>query len=47
MIGLLILANWKNETYNLILVIVDWRIKMVYYEPIKVTIDALGLAKLL
>lgn len=29
------------------MVIVDWLIKMVYYEPIKVTINALGLAEVI
>ena len=45
--GLLISANWKSDNYNLILVIVDQLIKMVYYIPVKVTIDALGLAKVI
>lgn len=40
------LTNWKSETYDTILVIVDWLTKMVYYEPVKVTINAPGLAKL-
>ncbi len=37
--------DWKGETYNSILVIVDQLTKMVHYEPVKVTIDALGLAE--
>ena len=45
--GLLILANWKGDSYDLILVIVDRLIKMVYYKPIKVIINALGLAKVI
>ena len=44
-IGLSILADWKGNSYNLILVIVDQLIKIVHYKSIKVTIDALGLAK--
>ena len=43
--GILILANWKDNNYNLILVIINQRIIMIYYKPIKVTINALGLAK--
>ena len=46
-IGLPVSTNWKGETYNSILVIVDRLTKMVYYEPVKVTIDASGLAKVI
>ncbi len=42
-----ILANWKGDSYNSILVIVDRLMKMVYYEPIKVTINTLGLAEVI
>ena len=38
-------TNWKNDRYNSILVIVDRLTKMVHYEPVKVTIDISGLAK--
>ena len=38
-----ILTNWKRDSYNSILVIVNWLIKMVHYKPVKVTIDAPGL----
>lgn len=44
---LLVFTNWKSETYNSILVIVDRLTKMVYYEPVKVNIDALALAKVI
>lgn len=44
-IGLLIPANWKSDTYNSILVIVDRLIKIIYYEPLKIIIDVPGLAK--
>ena len=40
-------ADWKSDSYDSILVIVDRLTKMVYYEPIKVTIDALGLAEVI
>ncbi len=46
-IGLPVSTNWKGETYDSILVSVDWLIKMVYYEPVKVTIDAFGLAEVI
>ena len=46
-IGLLISTNWKGDNYNSILVIVDQLIKMIYYEPVRVIIDALGLAKVI
>ncbi len=42
--GLPILTNWKGKSYDSILVIVDRLTKMVHYEPVKVTIDAPGLA---
>ncbi len=45
--SLSISANWKDDSYDLILVIVDRLIKMVYYESVKVTIDAPGLAKMI
>ena len=46
-IGLSVSPNWKGETYDSILVIVDRLMKTVYYEPVKVTIDAPGLAKII
>lgn len=36
----------KNDTYNSILIIINWLIKMIYYKLIKVIIDILGLAKI-
>ncbi len=45
--GLPISTNWKGETYDSILVIVDRLTKMVHYEPVKVTIDAPALAEVI
>ena len=45
--GLPISTNWKGDSYDSILVIVDWLTKMVHYEPVKVTIDAPGLAEVI
>ncbi len=45
--GLPILANWKGNNYNSILVIVDRLTKIIHYEPVKVTINAPGLAKVI
>ena len=45
--GLPILTDWKRDSYNSILVIVDRLTKMVYYEPVKITIDAAGLAEVI
>ena len=45
--GLTVSTNWKGETYDFILVIVDRLTKMVYYEPVKVTINAPGLAEVI
>ena len=41
--GLLVATNWKGETYDSILLIVDRLAKIVHYEPVKVAIDASGL----
>ena len=45
--GLPILTDWKGDSYDSILVIVDRLTKMVHYEPVKVTIDAPGLAEVI
>ena len=45
--GLPISTNWKRDSYNSILVIVDWLIKMLHYNPVKITIDGPGLAKVI
>ena len=45
--GLPILTNWKSESYDSILIIVDRLIKMVHYEQVKIMINAPGLAKVI
>ena len=45
--GLPISINWKEDSYEFILVIVDWLIKMVHYKLVKITIDASELAKII
>ncbi len=45
--GLPISTDCKGDSYDSILIIVDRLTKMVYYEPVKVTIDALGLAEVI
>lgn len=40
-------VNWKSDSYNLILVIINYLIKIVYYKLVKVTINALGLVKVI
>ena len=45
--GLPISTDWKGESDDSILVIVDRLMKMVHYEPVKVTIDAPGLAEVI
>ena len=40
-------VDWKSNSYNSILVIINWLTKMIHYKPVKVTIDALGLAEVL
>ena len=45
--GLPILTDWKEDSFNSIFVIIDWFIKKVYYKPVKVTINSLGLAEVI
>ena len=45
--GLPVSTNWKVEIYDSILVIVDRLTKMVHYKPVKVRIDAPGLAEVI
>ncbi len=45
--GLPISVNWKDDSYDSILVIIDRLTKMVHYEPVKVTFDAPGLAEVI
>ena len=45
--GLLILEDWNRDNYNLILINVDWFIKMIYSRLVKVTTDTLSLAKII
>ena len=42
-----ILTDWKGDSYDLILVIVDWLTKMVYYKLVKVIINASGLVEII
>ena len=39
--------DWKGNSYDSILVIVNWHSKMVHYKPVKVTINALGLTEVI
>ena len=41
------MTDWKKDSYNSIFVIVNWLTKMAHYKLAKVTIDALGLAKII
>ena len=47
MTDLLISTNWKGDNYNFILVIVEWLTKIVHYKPVKITIHALGLTRVI
>ncbi len=40
-------SNWKGDSYNSILVIIDQLIKIVHYKLVKVMIDAPGLAEVI
>ena len=45
--GLPISTDWKGDSYDSILVIINRLTKMVHYEPVKVTINAPGLAEVI
>ena len=45
--GLSIFIHWKRDSYNLIFIIVDEPIKIVYYKLIKVTINMSSLSKVI
>ena len=45
--GLALSADWKSNSYNLILVIINQLTKIVHYELVKVTINAPGLAEVI
>ena len=45
--GLSLSTNWKSNSYNSILVIINQLTKMVHYELVKVTIDAPEQAKVI
>ena len=45
--GLPVSINWKGDSYNSILVIVDQLTKVVHYKPVKITLNAPGLAKVI
>ena len=47
MTGLPLFFDWKSNSYNSILVIVDQLTKMMHYKLVKVTIDALRLAEVI
>ena len=40
-------ADWKNNSYNSILNIIDCLIKIMHYKPVKVTINASGLIEII
>ena len=46
-IDLPILTYWKRNNYDSILLIVNQLTKMVYYNPVKVSIDVLGLTEVI
>lgn len=42
-----ILLNWKGKTYDSIFVIINRLSKLIYYKPVKVTIDTSALAEVI
>ena len=46
-ISFLISTNYKSDSYDLILVIINKYLKIVYYKPVKVIVNISGLAKVI
>ena len=46
-ISLLISMDWKGNSYDSIFVIINWLTKMIYYKPVKVIINAVGIVKVI
>lgn len=40
-------TDWKRDNYNIILVIINYLINMIYYKSVKSTIDVAGVAKVI
>lgn len=40
-------TNWKIKSYDSIIVIVNWLPKMIHYKSVKITINAINLAKVI
>ena len=40
-------TDWKGESYDSIFVIIDKLTKMIYYKPVKITINAPGLVEVI
>ena len=45
MIGLPISIDWKDKNYNLIIIIIDLSIKMIYFKLMKIMINIPSLTK--
>lgn len=43
----LVFTDRKDNKYDLIFVIVNWFIKIVYYKPLKITINVLNFRKVI
>ena len=47
MTSLTVSINWNRDSYDSILVIVDWLTKMIHYKPVKITFNVAGLAEVI
>lgn len=45
--GFSISINWKGKAYDFDLIIIDWLPKMLYYEPVKIIINASKLVEII
>ena len=45
--GLPQFEDWEGNSYDSILVIVDWLIKILYYKPVQITITIPALVKII
>ena len=47
MIDLSHLVDWKDNNYDIIIIIVDYLTKIVYYKLVKTIINAVGLVEII
>lgn len=47
MIGLSLSVDYKSNSYDIILIIIDYLTKIMYHEPVKIMIDIINLVEII